>query len=778
MSMAKNRNIDLGIPTEDLPEWTIDLSFVEKEKEEKEKEKITTANETVSAPEKSGSGIDSVFNSEFVLDGNITSPSNKNVGGLESEFNSFNDTVNTSVSAESDSVLGGSVTQSADDSISTLGNFAESDTVLGSSVIQSADDSISSLGTDTILRAGDESNATLGSGNQVSSLGTDTILGVGDESNATLGFGNQVSSLESDTVLVSDVQDSGESESILASGSFDETESSTLSLSDDVSEKTNLMPEAVQPEPVLEGQKTEPDVTEKDEVEEKLNHLVNSMNDWEQSENALSEAAAMLSVEAEAKASMEIENNEEDKELKSLFDRLDISESLDRMNAAAQEDIADVIEQTEKDNDLLEAINAMPEEEMATFDVGEQPVSVAEEDGGELLQSIDVMMPEEETLKPVEESVIPQDVTISNDMFDIGIDLSEDENFSDENIDLSVFKGSIKDADEFNAEKDNSIDLDAAEADMGNSGMAELDMSNLVAAAMSNLAGGSETMAEKEQENKVLEFAADEPEISEPQPEETESALEFMTGTEPEEETESTLEFMTGTEPEEAESTLEFMTGAEPETEQQIPADLNPGTMNDLGLEFVTGEESETEQEAAEETVEEAVEEALPEPEEIKLEFEPVYPNGEVPTLSGISDDAAGDDIDSLIIEDYSEVPTVSDLESKLKKQEKEKKRNKSKESHKNKEDGFAFSLDDLEAAEKKDTVDQLKAEPEPEPIRNAVVEAALEVAAETAAAQIKEQTVEELDKKEIKRMVIGQHVVHKSGMSKRSYYRLVYKND
>ena len=658
-------------------------------------------------------------------------------------------------------------------------------------------------------------------------------------------------------------------------------------------------------EPVLEEQKTEPDVTEKDEVEEKLNHLVNSMNDWEQSENALSEAAAMLSVEAEAKASMEIENNEEDKELKSLFDRLDISESLDRMNAAAQEDIADVIEQTEKDNDLLEAINAMPEEEMATFDVGEQPVSVAEkvssddndlleainampeeematfdmgeqpvsvaeEDGGELLQSIDVMMPEEETLKPVEESVIPQDVTISNDMFDIGIDLSEDENFSDENIDLSVFKGSIKDADEFNAEKDNSIDLDAAEADMGNSGMAELDMSNLVAAAMSNLAGGSETMAEKEQENKVLEFAADEPEISEPQPEETESALEFMTGTEPEEETESTLEFMTGTEPEEAESTLEFMTGtepeeaestlefmtgtepeeetestlefmtgaepeetestlefmtgtepeeaestlefmtgtepeeetestlefmtgtepeetestlefmtgAEPETEQQIPADLNPGTMNDLGLEFVTGEESETEQEAAEETVEEAVEEALPEPEEIKLEFEPVYPNGEVPTLSGISDDAAGDDIDSLIIEDYSEVPTVSDLESKLKKQEKEKKRNKSKESHKNKEDGFAFSLDDLEAAEKKDTVDQLKAEPEPEPIRNAVVEAALEVAAETAAAQIKEQTVEELDKKEIKRMVIGQHVVHKSGMSKRSYYRLVYKND
>ena len=247
-----------------------------------------------------------------------------------------------------------------------------------------------------------------------------------------------------------------------------------------------------------------------------------------------------------------------------------------------------------------------------------------------------------------------------------------------------------------------------------------------------------------------------------------------MTGTEPEEE-ESTLEFMTGTEQEEeTESTLEFMTGAEPETEQQIPADLNPGTMNDLGLEFVTGEESETEQETAEETVEEAV----PEPEEIKLEFEPVYPNGEVPTLSGITDDAAGDDIASLIIEDYSDVPTVSDLESKLKKQEKEKKRNKSKESHKNKEDGFAFSLDDLEAAEKKDTVDQLKAEPEPEPIRNAVVEAALEVAAETAAAQIKEQTVEELDKKEIKRMVIGQHVVHKSGMSKRSYYRLVYKND
>ena len=34
---------------------------------------------------------------------------------------------------------------------------------------------------------------------------------------------------------------------------------------------------------------------ERDEIDEHLNHLANSMDDWEQSEHALSEAAAMLS---------------------------------------------------------------------------------------------------------------------------------------------------------------------------------------------------------------------------------------------------------------------------------------------------------------------------------------------------------------------------------------------------------------------------------------------------------------------------------------------------
>lgn len=644
MSMAKNRNIDLGIPTEDLPEWTIDLDFVEKEKEEKEKEKITTVNETVSASVNSGSALASEFNSEFVLDGSITSPLNENVGGLESEFNSFNNTANISAGGAGDSILESPATPSIDESISSLGT---------------------------------------------------------------------------DTVPVSGVQDLGERDTLLGNSSLTEPENSTVSESINIPVEKDLTHEQGEMEKVSNEQNEEADITEKDEVEEKLNHLANSMHDWEQSENALSEAAAMLSVEAESEISSETtNNNNEDKELKNLFERLDISENLDRINAAVQEDIADVIEQTEKDNDLFEAVNAMPEQTEAE-DLPDHPEPVMDDESSPV---IDMMLQKEETLNSAEEKVIPQDITISNDMFDIGIDLSEDENFSDENIDLSEFKGSIKDADEFSTDKDNSIDLDAAEADMENGGMAELDMSNLVAAAMSNLNGESGN----EVEDDYSGFSSDEPEIS----------ADIQLPEEPEEE---------------QESTLEFMTGAEPEEEQ----DLNSGTMDDFGLEFVTEDEPEVEEE----------------PEEIKLEFEPAYPEGNAPVLSGIME-STEDNIDSLIIEDYSEVPTVSDLENKLKKQEKEKKRHKSKESHKNKEDGFAFSLDDLEAAEKKDATGH---ETEPEPIRNFVVDAALEVAEQTAAAQEKE---EETVEQQVKRIVIGQHVVHKSGMSKRSYYRLIYKDE
>ena len=94
-----------------------------------------------------------------------------------------------------------------------------------------------------------------------------------------------------------------------------------------------------------------------DAVDEQLNYLANSMNDWEQSEHALSEAAAMLSGIAKNHSGEE----DEEKQLESLKRGLDdITASIHRMNAAAREDMADVIEQTQRDNELLEAINVEP----------------------------------------------------------------------------------------------------------------------------------------------------------------------------------------------------------------------------------------------------------------------------------------------------------------------------------------------------------------------------------------------------------------------------------
>lgn len=92
---------------------------------------------------------------------------------------------------------------------------------------------------------------------------------------------------------------------------------------------------------------------ENDEAEERLGYLANSLKDWEQSENALSEAAAMLSSISAGRG----EDGEDD--LQSLRQGLDnITASIHRMSASAREDMADVIEQTQRDNELWEAIQA------------------------------------------------------------------------------------------------------------------------------------------------------------------------------------------------------------------------------------------------------------------------------------------------------------------------------------------------------------------------------------------------------------------------------------
>ncbi len=431
---------------------------------------------------------------------------------------------------------------------------------------------------------------------------------------------------------------------------------------------------------------------ERDEVEEKLTHLVNSMNPWEQSENALSEAAAMLSEEGKTSATGV---DSEEKKLKDLFERLDISENLDRMNAVAQEDMADVIEQTQKDNELVDAIEVGIVEPADT--VGKETESEAVFD-----------------LEPQkEENVSLGEIEITNDMFDMGYDLfEEEENYSDENIDLDLFKGSIEDADEFSS-TENSLDLDMVEH-TGQNGV-ELDMSNLVEAAMSGLGGSYEG--------------------------------ENIAVLEPEESTLSETEFIS--EPEEsALSEAEFVSGLGEEGYQSPPAEFQS--------EFNTVED---------EPVEKAVTEQL------KLEFEPVYPEGQGPNLAGILNDTGDGDVASMIIEDYSEVPTVSDIETKLKKRERDKKRHKSKESQQKKTDGFAYSLDDINTK----TADPIEQAEMKMLVGREAVEVALEVAAETAAAggELKDA---ESQSEAFTASVYAKHVVHKEGKIKRSYYSLFYK--
>lgn len=453
---------------------------------------------------------------------------------------------------------------------------------------------------------------------------------------------------------------------------------------------------------------------ERDEVEEKLTHLVNSMNPWEQSENALSEAAAMLSEEGKTSATGV---DSEEKKLKDLFERLDISENLDRMNAVAQEDMADVIEQTQKDNELVDAIEVGIVEPADT--VGKETESEAVFD-----------------LEPQkEETVSLGEIEITNDMFDMGYDLSEEEeNYSDENIDLDLFKGSIEDADEFSS-TENSLDLDMVEH-TGQNG-AELDMSNLVEAAMSGLSGSYEG--------------------------------ENIAVLEPEESTLSETEFIS--EPEESESILAVALPIEesvPEPEESALSETE--FISGLGEEGYQTPPLEFKMESPE-PEDEDVQEGTAEPEQIKLEFEPVYPEGQGPNLAGILNDTGDGDVASMIIEDYSEVPTVSDIETKLKKRERDKKKHKSKESQQKKTDGFAYSLDDINTK----TADPIEQAEMKMLVGREAVEAALEVAAETAAAggELKDA---ESQSEAFTASVYAKHVVHKEGKIKRSYYSLFYK--
>ncbi len=780
--MGKGK-IDLGISTEEKPEWTISLDFDANNavKDDLEEQSIEQ-----DKPKGSRSIFNDALDSDFLSDDRSFFSDAQNsgrnstgiAGGLDETIHSPGAESSFGNTGSSDSILGavdGSIPIGADDSLTTISTGAdtsfENEVFIGSQekseekkepasskvyvdqsakVVQEVVNQFSASMQAVVEQLSASVHAEQSIKEPEQPL--DHLSQMPEEKKEPAGIIEELSDVIEEPAMeleqpldhLSQMPEEKEEPAGIIEELSDVIEEPAMELEQPLDHLSQMPEEKEEPAGVIEEPAVEPVLEvineykeeipdqERDEVEEKLTHLANSVDPWEQSENALSEAAAMLSKEGKTSA---VGVDSEEKELKDLFERLDISENLDRMNAIAQEDMADVIEQTQKDNELVEAIDVRTIEQADTISEEPEPEPVA------------APQPQKE------EPLSPGELEITNDMFDMGYDLSdEEENYSNENIDLDSFKGSIEDADEFSA-SENSLDLDEAEH-TGQNG-AELDMSNLVAAAMSGLSGSYEDVKIQEpEETSTLsdtEFVSGEEDAGNTldfvMPEETStlSDTEFISG---EEDAGNTLDFVM---PEET-STLsetEFISGGEESALQETPAEYRD--------ELPSLEEEPVEEEAV--------------PEEIKLEFEPVYPEGQGPDLTGILDDTEDGDVASMIIEDYSEVPTVSDIETKLKKKEKEKKKNKSKESQQNKTDGFAYSLDDINTK----TVEDIEPPEEKTLVGRAAVEAALEVAAETAAAAGEVPRYVE-SSEEFTASVYARHVVHKEGKIKRSYYSLFYK--
>ena len=308
------------------------------------------------------------------------------------------------------------------------------------------------------------------------------------------------------------------------------------------------------PEPVVEV------TPEPVDVDSQLSDMANSIVSEENEEQILSTAANLLKNEQNSARPEDIEiidemdhsTSENTDDVLALLKQLDVSENLERMQSAAQADIADVIKQTEV-NELETAVPVenldalMPEEPQESANLSdlepviEEPVSEETPVQDAIpMENLDALMPEEpqesanlSDLEPVieepKESQAEPVMEITNDMFDMGYDLDDEPQYSEENIDLSAFQGSIKDAEEINKPASDALDLDAAEADSTSS----FDMSNLVAAAMN-------TLTHHEEENSL---AAENEETSENNSmEETEGASTAETAAEPEQPDPSKLE--------------------------------------------------------------------------------------------------------------------------------------------------------------------------------------------------------------------------------------------
>ena len=535
--MSKRNKISLGTPTEELPEWTLSLDFTESQdtiKEEKKPENTISSESTFSEP------------SPRPVQPAVSGLSSGLGGGLNTEF-----------------VIGNDDSASDDNSFSeplpAQNNFAT--------------ENVLDFGGDTLSTQDTESITTLDISDDTEKA--DSILNIGQP--------EPQPAPEPVVEAVPEPEPQPAPEPVVEAVPKPEPQPAPEPVVEAVPEpEPQPAPEPVieavpepepqpAPEPVIEAvPEPEPqpapepvvEVTpEPVDVDSQLSDMANSIVSEENEEQILSTAADLLKNEQNSARPEDIEiidemdhsTSENTDDVLALLKQLDVSENLERMQSAAQEDIADVIKQTEVENELETAVPVenldalMPEEPQESANLSdlepviEEPVSEETPVQDSIpMEKLDALMPEEpqesanlSDLEPVieepKESQAEPVMEITNDMFDMGYDLDDEPQYSEENIDLSAFQGSIKDAEEINKPASDALDLDAAEADSTSS----FDMSNLVAAAMN-------TLTHHEEENSL---AAENEETSENNSmEETEGASTAETAAEPEQPDPSKLE--------------------------------------------------------------------------------------------------------------------------------------------------------------------------------------------------------------------------------------------
>ncbi|MFR3359620.1 MAG: hypothetical protein ACLTSD_09310 [Eubacterium sp.] len=535
--MSKRNKISLGTPTEELPEWTLSLDFTESQdtiKEEKKPENTISSESTFSEP------------SPRPVQPAVSGLSSGLGGGLNTEF-----------------VIGNDDSASDDNSFSeplpAQNNFAT--------------ENVLDFGGDTLSTQDTESITTLDISDDTEKA--DSILNIGQP--------EPQPAPEPVVEAVPEPEPQPTPEPVVEAVPEPEPQPAPEPVVKAVPEpEPQPAPEPVieavpepepqpTPEPVIEAVPApepqpapEPvvEVTpEPVDVDSQLSDMANSIVSEENEEQILSTAADLLKNEQNSARPEDIEiidemdhsTSENTDDVLALLKQLDVSENLERMQSAAQEDIADVIKQTEVENELETAVPVenldalMPEEPQESANLSdlepviEEPVSEETPVQDSIpMENLDALMPEEpqesanlSDLEPVieepKESQAEPVMEITNDMFDMGYDLDDEPQYSEENIDLSAFQGSIKDAEEINKPASDALDLDAAEADSTSS----FDMSNLVAAAMN-------TLTHHEEENSL---AAENEETSENNSmEETEGASTAETAAEPEQPDPSKLE--------------------------------------------------------------------------------------------------------------------------------------------------------------------------------------------------------------------------------------------